>query len=825
MRILHKLLLVVAMPVAMIWVVGLAAIRVGEDSLRASIEASAAAQTQAVMDEIDRAMHGHVAEWQAYVRGYLVQQTLADSNREFDALGERQRVIDARDEAWVQTPAEPATGLIRELLENRLSNDLRVRVARLREGHGYALYGEVFLTNRFGANAAMTGRTSDYRQDDEIWWQEAMRNGSYVGDVNFDDSAQVYSVDICVRVDDAEGQMLGVLKAVLNIKEVTEIIDKRTAGYDDSRTLTLYTLDRRVIRRGNVDLPPLADASAEFAGLDLAPGGDSTVERQESQTGVTKLTSYALSKGFGRFASLGWIVVCDQDAADALAPIESLSVWIYLAANAATIIAAAVAGGGAWNVGRRLCRLNDAARLIGTGEVGTRVAVDGRDEIADLADSFNDMSRRLDEFSVSLMRANTELAEKNWELTSYANHLERAQARLKDQAEALSITTETLRRAQAEASAEELALAVEEPELADAVQTIHRNGRHLLELINDILDLSRIEAGKLAVERVAVSPAQIVREVASLMRVKADAKGLPLEVEFRGPIPRQIQSDPTRLRQILINLVGNAIKFTQSGCIRILTRLVPDFEGVHRLRFDVVDTGVGIPSEAMEQLFEPFAQADNTTTRRFGGTGLGLAISRRLAEMLHGEILVDSTVGRGSTFSLVVDPGPCDVAACEAATEVENLPPKPSEPHDGGATGSRHEPRRIEARVLLAEDGVDNRRLISFVLRKAGVDVTLTDNGRAAVDLALAAVEEGVPFDVILMDMQMPVLDGYTAARQLRTRGYEGPIVALTAHAMTGDREKCLEAGCDDYATKPIERAKLLELIARYARNEQPSER
>jgi signal transduction histidine kinase/ActR/RegA family two-component response regulator len=848
MRIIYKLLLVVALPAAMIWVVGLAAIQVGEDSVRAAIEQSSDAQTRAVMDEIDQVMHARVAEWQAYSRSYLVQQTLAESNREFDALEDPRKAIEVRDDAWSQQISSPPAGLHRALLENRLSNDLRVRLARLHEGHGHNLYGEVFLTNRFGANAAQTGLTSDYRQDDEAWWQHAMRTGTYVGDVEYDDSAAVHSINICVRVDDAEGVVLGVLKVVLNIREVTDIIDKRTAGYNDSRTLTLYTLDRRIIRRGNVEVPPLSDASGELADLDLSPQGDSTIERHDAATDTTKLTSVALSNGFGRFDNLGWVVVSDQDAAEALAPIKNLRVWIYLASYAATLISAAVAGGIAWNVGRRLYRLNSAVGLIGTGEVGTRVAVDGRDEIGALAASFNEMSRRLDEFAVSLTRANGELEQKNWELTTYAHHLETAQARLEEQAAALSRTSETLRQTQAEALAasqaksqflanmsheirtpmtailgycDELATSVSEPELVDAVQTIHRNGRHLLQLINDILDLSRIEAGKLTVETMPVSPTQLVREVASLMRVRAKAKGLPLTIEFRGPIPRQIESDPLRLRQILINLVGNAIKFTEVGCVRIITSLATNGGGYESLRFDVVDTGVGISAETVSRLFEPFAQADTTTTRKFGGTGLGLTISQRLAEMLDGTIAVDSTLGRGSTFSLILGVRLAPDTTFDVGTETENAAQGTPDGHPVDLPGSLTLPDRIFARVLLAEDGVDNQRLISFVLRKAGADVTLTDNGHAAVQLTLAAADEGRPFDVVLMDMQMPMLDGYSASRHLRARGYQGAIVALTAHAMAGDREKCLEAGCDEYATKPIDRPKLLGIVAQYSRARQ----
>jgi PAS domain S-box-containing protein len=339
----------------------------------------------------------------------------------------------------------------------------------------------------------------------------------------------------------------------------------------------------------------------------------------------------------------------------------------------------------------------------------------------------------------------------------------------------------------------------------EMARTIQRNGRHLLQIINDILDLSKIEAGKLMVERLRCSPAQVLGEVQSLMQVRADAKQLALRIEFEGLIPETIETDPTRLRQILLNLVGNAIKFTEQGSVRLVARLV---EGPC-LRFDVVDTGIGITPEQMQTLFQPFAQADNSTTRRFGGTGLGLTISRRLAEMLGGTIEVHSRAGAGSTFSVTVRTGSLDGVslshtpdAAHGATPPEAAAVPPAEP-------------QLACRILLAEDGPDNQRLISCMLGRAGAAVTCVDNGRRAVDAALVAQDSGQPFAVVLMDMQMPVMDGYEASTLLRTKGYRGAIIALTAHTMAGDREKCLTAGCDDYAPKPIDRDRLLETIRR----------
>ena len=346
------------------------------------------------------------------------------------------------------------------------------------------------------------------------------------------------------------------------------------------------------------------------------------------------------------------------------------------------------------------------------------------------------------------------------------------------------------------------------PQRVEAINTIFRNGTYLVELINDILDLSKIESGKLVPEQEICSPWRIVAEVASLMQVRSKAKGLSLTFENDGPIPDAIRTDPTRLRQILINLMGNAIKFTEIGEVRLVTRLLDADEPA--LQFEVTDTGIGMSDKQLKKIFEPFVQADNSTTREFGGTGLGLAISKRLAEMLGGDIMVRSTPGKGSRFAVTVRTGPLDGVAMLDHLSLAELPN-----HEIDAPDTNESPP-LKCRLLFAEDGPDNQRLISVVLKKAGADVIVADNGQLAIDLIGVADAEGKPFDVILMDMQMPVLDGYEATRRLRAQGYTKPIIALTAHAMSTDRTKCLDAGCDDYTTKPINRKTLIETIARH---------
>ena len=345
-------------------------------------------------------------------------------------------------------------------------------------------------------------------------------------------------------------------------------------------------------------------------------------------------------------------------------------------------------------------------------------------------------------------------------------------------------------------------------------EIIRRNGAHLLVIINDILDLSKIESGGMDIELVRCSPTQIIAEVMSLLQVRTQEKGIALSAEIMPPTPETIETDPTRLRQILLNLVGNAVKFTDEGGVRVIVKMATTAAcDSPQLSFEVIDTGIGMDARQLERIWAPFQQGDSSTTRRFGGTGLGLAISKRLATALGGDLTVASELSEGSTFKLTVDTGPlrgirmlyeaCLATVSDVAERAERNKEAPI-------------PTHIQGKILLAEDGPDNQRLISFVLRKAGADVEIAANGRAAVEMVIAAQQNNELYDMIFMDMQMPELDGYAATSKLRMKGFRLPIVALTAHAMAGDRERCIAAGCDDYITKPITKANLLRTCAMY---------
>jgi PAS domain S-box-containing protein len=347
------------------------------------------------------------------------------------------------------------------------------------------------------------------------------------------------------------------------------------------------------------------------------------------------------------------------------------------------------------------------------------------------------------------------------------------------------------------------------------IDTIQAAGQHLLTVINDILDISKIEAGKMTVEAVETPLIEILQTIGELLRPRAAEKGVAFEIRLESPLPERIVSDPTRLRQILVNLAGNATKFTSSGSVAIVARAEIVALGPQRLTIDVEDTGPGISQVQAARLFRPFGQADASMTRRHGGTGLGLTISHRLARLLGGSVSILRTeLGRGSCFRLELPLVPAPGAAwvgdlqgtrSRASQAVETLP-------------------RLPGRILLAEDGRDNQFLIAFHLRKAGAEVEVAHNGRLALETLEREAAAGRPFDLLLTDIQMPEMDGYTLTCMLRQRGNRIPIVALTAHAMLEDRQRCFDAGCDDYVGKPIDKARLVTTCARWLGSKRASE-
>ncbi len=341
-------------------------------------------------------------------------------------------------------------------------------------------------------------------------------------------------------------------------------------------------------------------------------------------------------------------------------------------------------------------------------------------------------------------------------------------------------------------------------ESASWSRQILRSGQHMLELINDVLDLSRIEADRVELHEDSLVPANLLVEVQELLASFARERGLVLGLEQGGGLEQACISDRLRIRQILINLISNALKFTPTGSVTVKASLEPTGEEDRRILYvRVCDTGPGIPASRLERIFEPFRQAGNQPDFGTEGSGLGLFISRRLARMLGGDLTVSSKLGVGSIFTLEV-PMKLDPAAHQQDGQLAGL-----------AAGSEEMLR--DTSILLVDDSLDNRRIIRFLLEEQGAKVRMAVDGAQGLAAALGALSQGQPFDLILMDVRMPQMDGYTAVRRMREAGLAGPVVALTAYAMVQDRERCLEAGFDEVLTKPVDERLLIERCRRVA--------
>lgn len=668
------------------------------------------------------------------------------------------------------------------------------------------------LDSRGVVIASSNGQNIGLDMSTEACFQEGGRD-VYVSDVHHygTTSEPCLSISSPVR-ENITGRLLGVIVAAIPVSGLNRITAARTGlgktgeiylvnsdGY--MITTSRFVKDSSLKLRIDTEITRKCFADAREYGLRRHPHKPTVYP---DYRGVNVLGQHE------HIHETKWCLCAGIDEKEAFASLDSIRL-IALILFCLTFFASWLIGG---MVSRTLSRpiesLRNGVEAIGRRNLDHKVGTDADDEIGQLSRAFDEMTANLRMTTASIDDLNSEITRRKITEEYLAIAKDRAEAATKSKSTFLANMSHELRTPMNAIIGFSGILAEHKlgPDEDEYIRIIEDCGRHLLEVINDILDISMIEAGEIDISIVDCPLDELLGEVESQIRLMAEQKNLAFAVHRHKDLPREIRTDPVRLRQCLLNLAGNAVKYTEDGrvCLNVSLQQV---EGEECVCFDIEDTGIGIPANELDMIFDMFTQIDDGTSRRFEGAGLRLAITKQLVELLGGRLSVTSEEAKGSVFSITLPSSRAEAGLLRDTSDAPGV--HEMGPSDGPELAVES---KLSGPVLVAEDVNTNRVLIKLLLEKMGFEVILASDGGKAIEMALDR-----DYKAIFMDMHMPVMDGYEATCILRKKGVTTPIIAVTARAMKGDDKRCIEAGCDDYLSKPIDRRELARIISKYVPN------
>jgi signal transduction histidine kinase len=677
MKIKQKLTLSFISIALLVAVVGYISVNASQKALQKSIGEQSTALAANMIEHIDRCIYSRIETFQEYSKNSIIQRVISQSNREFEKLDNIQTYISEKDREWTSTPKEEVTTFMQELINNELSEKLREKTSFYQDKYCYRVFGEVFVTNKYGANTAQTGKTTDYYQADEQWWQMAKKDCVYVADVEYDRSAEVYSTDICIRIDDETGNFLGVMKVVLNIEETIAFIEKAAAEEEHKTVqLKLLTKDAKIIY-----------ATEEFEFLQNLPMQfSSLVDPEEEQDGHIsyfvaagdkpgegeKLFAHADSKGYKDFGAFDWILVVELETDEVLAPVAKLRVRILFISLVVATLASLLGFLISKTLSGPIGKLAVAAAEIGTGNLNTRLEVKSNDEVGQLATSFNKMAQDLRNTTTSIDNLNREITKRkktekalktsNKNLEISVQKLNQLNQQLR---EFVYIASHDLREPSRKVSsfggilAESLAGKLNDDE-QENLDFMISGAERMQQMVESLLVYSRVTTKDVTFEEIDLN--EMIEQLKDLELANnlEEANGSVLVPE---PL-LSINSDVSQTRQLLQNLITNALKYRKKDAPPEIT-IRTHKQDNNMVRVEVQDNGIGIEEKQYNNIFVMFRRLHSR--QEYDGTGIGLAVCKKIVERHNGEIGVSSTYGQGSTFWFTIP------AAKTAGREQEQL--------------------------------------------------------------------------------------------------------------------------------------------------------